>query len=58
MTQGQRVALQQVENVKAEQRDGTIYWTYEHLSQASYDTATLHLSTTESYDDTSDYRID
>lgn len=33
MTEGQRVALQQVENVKAEERDGTTYWTYEHLSQ-------------------------
>ena len=27
------MALQQVENVKAEERDGTTYWTYEHLSQ-------------------------
>lgn len=33
VTEGQRVALQQVEKVQAEERDGTTYWTYDHLSQ-------------------------
>ena len=35
MTEGQRVALQQIEGIKKEERDGTTYWTYQHLSQAS-----------------------
>lgn len=33
VTEGQRVALQQVENVSKEDSNGSIYWTYEHLSQ-------------------------
>lgn len=35
VTEGQRVVLQQVENVKAQEKWGTTYWTYEHLSQGS-----------------------
>lgn len=30
------MALQQVEDVRKEDRDGLTYWTYEHLSQARF----------------------